>query len=94
MSRFRLRGATGFRSGWLALRVDTVLAEYGAEPLDLVGELLASLGQSGQRRVPGGPLLLPRGLIMAIRGEGNVTGAVRRRFRCPGHTGSPGCRRQ
>jgi hypothetical protein len=44
------------------LRVDAVLAEHGAEPLDLVGELLASLGQIRQRRVPGYPLLLPFGL--------------------------------
>ena len=44
------------------MRVDAVLTEHGAEPLDLVGELLASLGQIRQRRVPGGPLLLPRGL--------------------------------
>src|SRR5580704_6899588 len=51
-----------FRSGWLVLRVDAVLAEQGVEPLDLVGELLASLGQFRQRRVVGGPLFLPRGL--------------------------------
>src|SRR5580704_13381736 len=50
------------RSACLVLRVDTVLAEQGAEPLDLVGELLDPLGQKRQRRVPGDPLLLPRGL--------------------------------
>ena len=49
-------------SGWLVLWFDAVLAEQGAEPLDLVGELLASLGQNRQRRVPGGPLFLPCGL--------------------------------
>ena len=32
------------------------------ERVDLVGELLAALSQIRQRRVPGGPLLLPRGL--------------------------------
>ena len=40
-----------------------MLTEQGAEPLDLAGELPALLGQVRQRRVPGGPLLLPRGLI-------------------------------
>jgi len=44
------------------LRVDAVLAQQGTEPLDLVGELLASFGQHRQGRLPGGPLLLPRGL--------------------------------
>jgi hypothetical protein len=53
----------GLTSGWLALRVDAVLTEQGAEPLELVGELLASLGQLRQRRVPAGPLLSPRGLV-------------------------------
>ena len=43
------------------LAVDAELAEHGAEPFDLVGELLASLGQNRQCRVPGGSLLLPRG---------------------------------
>jgi hypothetical protein len=52
----------GLRSGGLVLRVDAVLTEPGVEPLDLVGELLASLGQIRQRRPRGGPLLLPRGL--------------------------------
>jgi hypothetical protein len=32
------------------LRVDAVLAEQDAEPLDLVGEPLASLGQNRQAR--------------------------------------------
>jgi hypothetical protein len=44
------------------LRVDAVLAEQGPEPLDLAGELLASFGQNRQRRMRGGPLLLPCGL--------------------------------
>jgi hypothetical protein len=57
-----LSAARAQRSGWLVLRVDAGLAEHGAEPFDLVGELLASLGQNRQCRVPGGPLLLPRGL--------------------------------
>jgi hypothetical protein len=63
LSRWRLRGPDsgqealpGFRSGWLVLRVDPVLAEQDAEPLDLVGELLDPFGQIRQRRVPGGPL--------------------------------------
>ena len=43
------------------MRVDAELAEHGAEPFDLVGELLASLGQNRQCRVPGGSLPLPRG---------------------------------
>jgi hypothetical protein len=34
----------GFRSGWLVLRVDAMLAEQDAEPLDVVGELLDPLG--------------------------------------------------
>lgn len=43
------------------MRVDAVLAEHGAEPLDLAAELLALLGQNRQGRVPGGPVLLPHG---------------------------------
>ena len=69
LSRWRLRGPDsasearpGYWSGWLVLRVDAVLAEQQAEPLDLVGELLDPLGQNRQRRVLSGPLLLPRGL--------------------------------
>ena len=45
------------------MRVDAALAEQGVEAFDLVSELLASLGQFRQRRVPGGPLLSPRGLV-------------------------------
>jgi hypothetical protein len=52
----------GFTSGWLVLRIDAVLAEQGAEPLDLLGELLDPFGQIRQRRVPGGPLVPLRGL--------------------------------
>src|SRR5215469_13270292 len=52
----------GSRSGWLVLRVDAVLPEQGPDPLDRVGELLDPLGQIREGRVPGGPLLLPRGL--------------------------------
>src|SRR5262249_46427533 len=52
----------GLSSGWLVLRVDAVLTEQDAELLDFVGELLVPLGQVRKRRVPGGPLLLPRGL--------------------------------
>jgi hypothetical protein len=44
------------------LRIDAMLAEQGTLPLDLAGELLASLGHNRQRRVPGGPLLVPCGL--------------------------------
>src|SRR6516225_362087 len=70
VSRRRLRGpdsgceaVPGLRSGCLVLRVDAVLTEQGAQPpLDLVGELLVSLGQNRLRQVPGGPLLVPRGL--------------------------------
>src|SRR5579859_7301578 len=55
-------GLPAFRSGWLVLWVDAVLTEQGAEPLGLVGEVLASFGQLRQRRVVGGPPLPPRRL--------------------------------
>ena len=45
-----ISAARAQRSGWLVLRVDAELAEHGAEPFDLVGELLASLGQNRQCR--------------------------------------------
>src|ERR1700689_329422 len=51
----------GYWSGWLVLRVDAVLAEQGAQPLCLVGELLDSLGQNRERRVLGGPLFPAHG---------------------------------
>src|SRR5690242_902276 len=57
------RTLPGLTSGWLVLRVDAVLAEQGAEPLDLGGELPGLLGQVRVCWVPGGPLPLARGLL-------------------------------
>src|SRR5690242_5557257 len=52
----------GLTSGWRVFRVDAVLTKQGADPLDLGRELTGLLGWVLLRRVPGGPLLLPRGL--------------------------------